>query len=157
MLLKGMVFEDFTQYKVPSMFLITPNCTFKCEKECNKAFCQNSNLAKIPIITISNQKLINQYLKNPITKALVFGGLEPFDTFKDVVEFIILFRKVCNDPIIIYTGYDKAEITKELSMLIPFKNIIIKYGRFIPNQPPHYDNVLGVKLASDNQYAEKLC
>ena len=37
-----------------------------------------------------------------------------------------------------------------------FKNIIIKYGRYIPDQEPHYDEVLGVNLASDNQYAERL-
>jgi hypothetical protein len=35
-------------------------------------------------------------------------------------------------------------------------NIIIKYGRFIPNHQPHYDEILGVKLASDNQYAERI-
>ena len=34
--------------------------------------------------------------------------------------------------------------------------IIIKYGRFIPNQQKHYDEILGVYLASDNQYAEKI-
>ena len=31
-------------------------------------------------------------------------------------------------------------------------NIYIKYGRFIPNKPSHYDELLGVNLASDNQY-----
>ena len=58
--------------------------------------------------------------------------------------------------IIIYTGYnkgDKQEIEQRLKL---FKNIIIKYGPFIMNQEPHYDNILGVKLASDNQYAEIL-
>ena len=38
-----------------------------------------------------------------------------------------------------------------------FTNIIIKFGRYIPNQKPHYDEVLGVNLASDNQYAERIC
>lgn len=28
--------------------------------------------------------------------------------------------------------------------------------RYIPNQEKHYDEVLGIYLASDNQYAEKL-
>lgn len=37
-----------------------------------------------------------------------------------------------------------------------WKNIIVKFGRFIPNQHPHYDEVLGINLASDNQYAEKI-
>ena len=29
--------------------------------------------------------------------------------------------------------------------------------RFIPNQKPHFDEVLGVVLASENQYAERIC
>jgi len=36
------------------------------------------------------------------------------------------------------------------------KNIIIKYGRFIPDKEKHYDEVLGIYLASDNQYAERI-
>ena len=41
-------------------------------------------------------------------------------------------------------------------ILKKYSNIIIKFGRFIPNQKPHYDPVLGVELASDNQYGEKI-
>ena len=37
-----------------------------------------------------------------------------------------------------------------------YDNIIIKFGRYIPNQQSHFDIVLGVNLASDNQYAERL-
>jgi hypothetical protein len=40
--------------------------------------------------------------------------------------------------------------------LCQFSNIIIKFGRFRPGQEPHYDEVLGVKLASDNQYAKRV-
>ena len=36
------------------------------------------------------------------------------------------------------------------------KNIIIKYGRFIPDSKSRYDNILGITLASDNQYAEEI-
>lgn len=32
----------------------------------------------------------------------------------------------------------------------------LKFGRYIPNQTPHYDSILGVNLASDNQYAERI-
>ena len=34
MKLKGLIDEDFVNYKDPSLFLIFPFCTFKCEKEC---------------------------------------------------------------------------------------------------------------------------
>jgi hypothetical protein len=37
-----------------------------------------------------------------------------------------------------------------------FKNIIIKFGRFVPNKPHHIDEVLGIELASDNQYAKRI-
>ena len=75
--------------------------------------------------------------------------------------FIRIFRKFSNDDIVIYTGYNKEEErSQDLIEFIKknqYKNIIIKYGRYIPNQTPHYDEILGVKLASDNQYAERLC
>ena len=48
--LRGLVDYDICNYKTPSMFLIFPNCTFKCDKECGKAICQNSNLAHEPVI-----------------------------------------------------------------------------------------------------------
>jgi len=34
-------------------------------------------------------------------------------------------------------------------------NIIVKFGRYRPNQEKHYDKILGVFLASDNQYAKE--
>ena len=54
------------------------------------------------------------------------------------------------------TGYYKEEIQDKIEWLKLYEPIIIKYGRFIPNQQPHYDETLGVMLASDNQYAERL-
>ena len=33
--------------------------------------------------------------------------------------------------------------------------LVIKYGRYVPDQQPHFDEVLGVNLASDNQYARR--
>lgn len=42
---------------------------------------------------------------------------------------------------------------KELSV---YPNIIVKFGRYTPNQDGHYDDVLGVHLASNNQYAERI-
>ena len=96
-------------------------------------------------------------MDNRISKAMVFGGLEPFDQFDDVM-FIIRYLRVsfCEDDVVIYTGYNKEEIADKVEMLKQFPNVVIKYGRYIPNQSPHFDPVLGVKLASDNQYAERL-
>ena len=73
----------------------------------------------------------------------------------EIVDLIKLFRNQGeNCPFIIYTGYYPNEIPKPLERLKQYKNIIIKFGRYIPNQKPHYDEILGVSLASLNQYAE---
>ena len=98
------------------------------------------------------------YSENPLTKAFCFQGLEPFDSFMDMADLIIFIRKhkQCNDPIIIYTGYNKGEDQVVEMFLSHYENIIVKWGRFIMGQEPHYDEVLGVNLASNNQYAEWL-
>ena len=41
-----------------------------------------------------------------------------------------------------------------LDILKVYENVVIKFGRFIPNQDKHYDDLLGVELASPNQYAK---
>ena len=79
MLIKGLVDEDFVNYKLPSMYIATATCSFKCDKEYGQPICQNSELAKQPDIDIPITDIIMRYLANPITKAIVFGGLEPFD------------------------------------------------------------------------------
>lgn len=157
MLIKGIVDEDFINYKFPSLFIATDTCTFKCDKECGRSVCQNSQLAKQKSIDVDRAELCHRYMRNKITKAMVFGGLEPFDQFDDVMFIIRYLRSsFCEDDVVIYTGYNKEEIADKVEMLKQFPNVVIKYGRYIPNQSPHFDPVLGVKLASDNQYAEKI-
>lgn len=159
MIIKGLIDEDFVNYKKPSMFISFPSCTFKCEKECGEHCCQNSALAQAPDIQIETEAVVDRYLNNPITSAIVIGGLEPFDSYKDLIELIHYFRFAkCTDDIVIYTGYTEAELKSRgfLFDLQQYGPIIIKFGRFIINQQSHYDEVLGVKLASDNQYAKKI-
>lgn len=148
--------EDFINYKKPSLFLALPFCTFKCEKECGIQCCQNSSLAKQPIIEIPTEKLVQRYLENPISESVVMGGMEPFDSFEDVIEFISILRKYSDSDVILYTGYYKSEIEDKIVQLQKFPNIIVKFGRFKPNEPHHIDPILGVELASTNQYAEKI-
>lgn len=148
--------EDFVNYKKPSLFLALPFCTFKCEKECGIQCCQNSSLAKQPIIEISTEKLVQRYLENPISESVVMGGMEPLDSFEDVIEFISTLRKYSDSDVVLYTGYYKFEIEDKIKQLQQFSNIIVKFGRFKPNEPHHIDPILGVELASSNQYAEKI-
>lgn len=160
MKIKILIDEDFVNYKYPSMFLGTISCNGKCCIEARIPFsvCQNDELKKCKIINVDNDNLCKRYLNNNITKAIVIGGLEPFEQFTDMLEFINIFRYKfnCNDDIVIYTGFNKNEIIDEIETLEEIENIIIKYGRFIPNAKSRFDEVLGITLISDNQYAEKI-
>lgn len=132
------------------MYIAFPKCNFKC----GRAICQNGALAETNDITIDINALVERYMNNPITKAVVCGGLEPFDSWEDLSAFVLNFRYWSPDDIVIYTGYTEDEIQDKIEQLKLYENIVIKFGRFIPNQEQHFDNVLGVKLASLNQYAK---
>ena len=154
-ILKGIIDEDFVNYRVPSMVLEFPNCSFKCGKE----NCQNYGMVNTENIVTTVERIFDRYINNPITDAIVFQGLEPFDSWEEMKEllFHIRIHESCFDDIVIYTGYNKDEINDKIEYLKHmYSNIIIKYGRYISGQNPHYDNILGVKLASDNQYAERI-
>jgi len=160
MRVKTIVDEDFINYKKPSMFIGTISCNGKCCTEAGipLSVCQNDGWRSCAPIQISTKELCERYLKNPITQAIVFGGLEPFEQFSEILWFIKVFRTTysCSDDIVLYTGYTPDEIPEEIKHLSEFENIIIKFGRFRPNQTAHHDEVLGVDLASDNQYAVKI-
>lgn len=184
MIVKGITDEDFINYKLPSMFIATAKCSFKCDKEYGSAICQNGALSQQPNIEISTYDIVERYLSNPITHAVVLGGLEPFDQLNDVLDLLDYLRTnpayrwdrhyipeprdhaKANDPFVIYTGYTKEEVCDKFITVAGFTlnefanmmygNVFIKFGRYIPGQKPHLDPVLGVYLASDNQYAERI-
>jgi len=154
--IKDIVEEDFINYKKASMFIAFPNCSWKCERECGRAICQNSALANTPSRNIGVKTILNKYLNNPITEAIVVGGLEPFDSLEDLEILITYFRAATKDDFVIYTGYTEEEVANMIpEYLLKMENIIIKYGRFIPDQESHYDETLGVELSSLNQYAKR--
>lgn len=152
MKIKGLISEDFVNYKKPAMTIMFPCCNFKCGTE----YCQNSPLATAENIELDISDIVIRYLNNPITESVVMQGLEPIDSWNDLIELVDCLRRSTNDDIVIYTGYNKEEIINKVCRLSNYKNIIIKYGRYIPNQEKHYDEVLGVYLASSNQYAERI-
>ena len=156
MKLKGIIDCDFTNYKEPVLTLEFPTCDFKCDKLNECRVCQNSSLATEPDVEINLDKIWQLYQQNPLTKGFCCQGLEPLDSIDELLGFIYYIRKIryCNDAIIIYTGYNKEEVTKFIYQITQYKNIIIKWGRFILGDEPHYDDILGIKLASNNQYAE---
>lgn len=166
MQLKGLIDEDIVNYQKTSMYLAFPNCSFKCERECGKKICQNSPLVTRPIIEISVEDICERYINNPITKSIVCAGLEPFDSRYDLLAIIDTLRRKhnCEDDFVIYTGYTEEELKDKNNIEINFlyenlknyNNVIIKFGRFIPDQEKHYDEILGIELASSNQYAKRI-
>ena len=157
MRVKDILHEDFINYKLPSMFISTCFCDYKCctELGLDIGVCQNAPLAQSENIDIPDQTIYEHFVNNSITKAVIIGGLEPMIQINEVVNLINLFRIQGEDcPFIIYTGYYPNEIPEPLDRLKQYKNIIVKFGRYIPNSQSKYDEVLGVTLASSNQYAE---
>ena len=157
--LKNLIEEDFVNYKKISMFLGTSKCDWKCCREGNfdTSVCQNHNLGEAPFKEFDIEFLYKRYISNDLSEAIVAGGLEPFLQFEELYNLIKYFRdNGCEDDFVIYTGYYKEEITSEIETLKEFPNIIIKFGRYKPNEKEHYDEILGVKLASNNQYAERI-
>lgn len=159
MKVKDIVAEDFINYKLPSMFIISATCDWKCctEQGMGPELCQNSGIASMPVIDVDDESIYQLFHTNDITKAVVVGGLEPFLQFDELLRLIQTFREhgeLCD--FIIYTGYEPGEISDELARLAELKNIIVKFGRYIPNQVSVYDEILGVTLASPNQRAVRI-
>lgn len=154
--LKGIIDYDIVNYKEPCLTLLFNHCDFKCDKLNGCKVCQNSALAREPDIDISFTEIWDLYYKNPLTKGFCCQGLEPFDSPVELLDFIRFIRKTkqCNDPIIIYTGYNKGEYDGVEGALVNFTNIIVKWGRYILGDEPHYDKILGINLASNNQWSE---
>ena len=147
---------DIVNYKKPNMFIGFPYCTFKCNKDAGKIVCQNYELRNAETIDMSKEEIVKIYLDNNLTSAIVFGGLEPFDSFDDMCELIDEFRKYTNDDIVIYSGYEENEIKEKTDYLgEKYTNIIVKFGRFIPDRKKHMDSLLGVKLYEE-QYSKLL-
>lgn len=168
MKIKNLIDEDFIQYKKPSMFIGMPNCSFKCDKEAGCEVCQNSDLAAAPVIEMKGIEIAQRYFANPISEAIIFGGLEPFDTDIATYHFLLLAlkrEKIKNNSkkelptFVFYTGYYPSEIEDKIEYLkenFSSISVIIKFGRFIPGQLCRFDKVLGVMLASNNQFAVSL-
>lgn len=147
---------DLVNYKKSTFNIASGiSCTFKCGRE----ICQNSELSKKQPIKCNIDDIIKRYLNQNISRSITFQGLEVLDNLKQLLWFIYYFRKQSSDTIIIWTGYTKEECSDLIYLIqnkMKWENIIIKFGRFLPGHEKHYDEVLGVELASPNQHAERI-
>lgn len=158
MRVKSIADETFQDYKKPAMLISAIGCTWKCLTELglDTSICQNCELAKSKTIDMDDDLIVERYMNNPITSAIVFGGLEPILQLDEVKSLVEKFRKKTKDDIVIYTGYYLYEIYEDVIWFRKYKNIIFKFGRFIPNSKSYYDPVLGIELISYNQHALKI-
>lgn len=146
----------FSDYYKPSLYIpIGVTCCGKCWKEQNKDSdtCQNWNLSHKEF---SLDSLLSSIFGNKLVDAYVMSGKEPFDNFDELINLIDTIRQENEKDIIIYTGYNRSEVLDKLDVLKKFVNIVIKFGRFIIDSSCRYDEVLQIKLNSENQYAEKI-
>lgn len=157
MRVKALETERFQDYKLPSLFLASAYCDFKCcrEQHLDTGVCQNAPLAQAPTQDVPDTVIYEKFASNPITKAVVIGGMEPLLQMDEVESLLSLFReKGDHSPFVIYTGYYPEEVPEHLARLRRYGNVIAKFGRYIPDRPSRYDEVLGVTLSSDNQFGK---
>ena len=140
------------------MLVATVACDWKCLKENNLplSICQNNHTCSMETKLIDVEELVQEYNSNFLNDCVIFAGLEPMLQIDEILGFITDFRKSNHDDVVIYTGYYSNEITSQLEKLKCFENIIVKFGRYIPDSENIYDSVLGINLISNNQYAEKI-
>ena len=159
MIVKLVKQDDFVQYKKPCVVVCFPNCTWKCCTEAGipTSVCQNQEMCELKDIDITPEDVYNLYKESLFAESICCSGLEPMLQFDDVLSLLKYFREHdCNADFVVYTGYYRNEIEDKVQELAKYKNVIVKFGRYVPNQARHYDEVLGVWLASDNQYAERI-
>lgn len=151
--------EDTHQdYKKSAVYIITDRCDFKCCREAGIDVCQNMSVVHQKSIEVTYWEVLDIVTRNhPILSAIVFGGLEPLLQMNEVYWCIKFLRQHnVKDDIVIYTGYYPEELCGEdMLKIASLGNIIIKFGRFVPNSNRKRDEVLKVYLASDNQFAVK--
>ena len=102
---------------------------------------------------------IREELSKGYCAGITFSGGDPLypRNRKKIKEIISEIKKDYPDKNMwLYTGYKYEEIKDKINILKKFNNIIIKFGRYIPNSSKRYDDVLGIYLSSENQYALRL-
>ena len=170
MKIRFLIDTDVTNYRKTSMVVGMPYCDGKCWRDLNAqggnydwSLCHNHSIRDEREIEIAVNDLASRYISNPLSHAVVFAGMEPLLSIHQIVAFIIYLRGACRceDDIVIYTGYNEDEkpVSDFTNLLktADVSNVIVKFGRYIPGDEEHLDPVLGVKLASKNQYARKIC
>lgn len=154
--------DNITDYKKTSLLIAFPYCTGKC-KGCQNEHLRLSNTA----ISVSAKNIAKLYDNVQSNKAIVMAGLEPFDSFADVLDIISTVgkhsKRSCD--FVVYTGYNEQEYKKrfEKKLVQMFKEdympyhkdgcLIVKIGRYDnEDREAWYNNTLGVDLINKSQF-----
>lgn len=151
--------EVFQDYKKAALFLGVCFCDWKCCKESGLPLstCQNYSWSNNEIVEVSFDNIVKRIRDNLLTEAVVIGGLEPVLQMDEVVQLISYIREQgLKNDIVIYTGYYDYEIDDNTLSTLAKYNVLMKCGRYIPDKYSYFNNLLGVSLASPNQYVLKL-
>lgn len=151
--------DDTTDYGKTSLLLVTPKCSGKCGEKCQNYYLIKNSSPK----QYSVSDIVNLYNSLDTHEAVVFAGLEPFDTFDETKAIVKAFLE--NNKridIVIYTGYNYQDIADKVDQLVSNvhsvgKTIIIKFGPYDPQNYPKswHSDLLNIDLATSNQYVEK--
>lgn len=161
MLLLDVKTDDVTDYKETSIYIAFPYCTGKCGDEC-----QNRHLRGIyPSLNVTASDIYRLYSNLKTHKAVVMAGLEPLDSFNDVLDIVEeFFSRIKPVDIVIFTGYNydeyKEQFEEKLIQIVKGakrpegKKLIVKIGRYDNVNYPGswFCKTLGVNLATKNQF-----
>jgi organic radical activating enzyme len=163
MLVRKIIRDDNVNYKRTALFVGIGDCDWKCCKEAgmNASMCQNSELAKVSAWKMTANECLDVVVhRKSFEQSVVIGGLEPFRDMNSLLELCRAVSSRCEFvdwDVVIYTGYYYNEIVEEVELIkesVGNHRLIIKFGRYDPALPPVKDSILGVELASSNQYAK---
>lgn len=145
--------EVFQDYKDSAILFSAIDCDWKCCREYGQSICQNQKMHGQREVILPFSRVL-ETICNSYTDAVIFGGLEPMLQADELVQCIEYLRQQgMSRPIIIYTGYYPHEINTDTLIRLANCHVIMKFGRYDPSYEPKFDDILGITLASGNQFS----
>lgn len=147
MRVREIIYNDTTKYRKPSATIMM----------------DNGGQDEEPAPAMKTEDVINEVLNGNRMSAFVFAGDEPYEQIDSIISFVKDLREYhhSDTDVVIYTDHYPIEscVVEGTDKLSEYKNIYIKWGRQLDEDEECtdvFDEVLGVRLPSDNQFGEKV-
>lgn len=121
-----------------------------CHNNCPGCF--NQYLRNEPTLTAPAFVIMQAVKSNPFHQGIILGGLEWTEQPQEMIELIVSAKRY-ELEVMLYTHYTKEEFLTMFPVLRQ-SGIYVKFGEFKIGEESH--DSMGVTLASNNQYIEKL-